>query len=149
MKTIDTDILNSKTLKAFIKGMIVLIGLFAVLYCGIDILVLILGKSLQDKLCTIIFALVSPIIAILTIFFGFFYFVKKLLFKSSGNKHKSSLVRMYDNVGDIIKVYQAVKESLESISTEDGEILQKLLIDIFERHSKKSIEKIPEKKSNP
>jgi ABC-type uncharacterized transport system fused permease/ATPase subunit len=143
------DILNSKAVKAFIKGLLVIIGLFAALYCGIDTLVLIYQKALELKSCTIILALVSPIIAISIVLFGFLYFVKKLLFGSSGNKHVSSLIKIHNNIGQIIKVYNTVAEALESVSEEDVKILQGLLKDIFERNSKKSIEEKQKSNSNP
>jgi len=59
------DILNSKAVKAFIKGSLVLIGLFAVLYCGIVVLVL----RFADKLNCMIFALIIILVSLPIIVF--------------------------------------------------------------------------------
>jgi len=41
------DILNSKSVKGFIKGSLVLIGLFVVLYCGVAILLFSFNKNIE------------------------------------------------------------------------------------------------------
>jgi len=41
------DILNSKSVKGFIKGSLVLIGLFAVLYCGVAVFLLNSGDKIE------------------------------------------------------------------------------------------------------
>ena len=123
-----SEILNSKAVKAFIKGMLVLIGLFAVLYCGIDALILILRKALEDKFCTIIFALVSPIVAFSIVFFGFSCFVKRLLFGSSGNEEVLINRQKMKILSDgFFRIVEAIKPD----SVKDKEALSGLLKDML------------------
>ena len=70
------DILKSKSLKSLIKGSLVILGLFIVLYFGIDILVLLFSKKFEYKLDILIIILASPIVVFLIALFCFFLFVR-------------------------------------------------------------------------
>jgi uncharacterized BrkB/YihY/UPF0761 family membrane protein len=70
------DILNSKSLKRFIKGSFVIIGLFAVLSFGIATLVLYYNDFLIDKAITLILIIAFFILFfLLIIYFSFYYLV--------------------------------------------------------------------------
>jgi len=87
------DILNSKAVKAFIKGLLVIIGLFGVLYCSIATLLLLCGENLGNKGCALIFALTIPLIVLLIFLLVVFCFINKKLCGSS--KYKETLLKMY------------------------------------------------------
>ena len=79
------DILNLKSLKLLIKGSLVIIVSFAVLYCSVVVILLHLEKDIgicKDlgsnvfKLILILVISCIPLIVFFFVFFGFFYFLK-------------------------------------------------------------------------
>jgi len=94
------DILNSKSLKSFIKGSLVLIGLFAVLYCGVVVVLFSFGKNIETikisdckTFALILILTILPLVVFLTIFFKFSCFLKSNN-KSPCNKYEDILHQM-------------------------------------------------------
>jgi len=75
------DVLNSKVLKLFIKGSLVVTGLFVVLYCGVAMLALFSCCKCVKSVCEnnvwpLIAVLVIPLLVFLTVFLKFTCLVK-------------------------------------------------------------------------
>jgi len=115
----NTDTFNSKSVKGFIKGSLVLIGLFAVLYCSVAVLLLLFGNNFGKKECLLIIVLVVPIIVFILVFFRFSYLVKSYyenIFRSSRNKTEENILKEYK-----IKVMSQVCHLLAKVIKPDSE----------------------------
>jgi len=152
----NSDILKSKSLKSlklFIKGSLVLIGLFAVLYCGVAVLILNSGDKLEisknikndndedhengkkiviDKKIIIGKNIENNLcvsILVLTIplivFFIFSCFMKSH-YKSLGIKCNGTLLKMHKKEA-IVEACLMVAKALRDASGENGGVLQNLL----------------------
>ena len=133
------DVPNSKVLKRFVKGSLVIIGLFAVLFCGIAALVLYSTEKFTDN--TFILILVFASLPI-TVFFGFLFFAKsyfKKLFGSLGIKYEEihhkvhKIKKMLRECPlaaktikpDLEKCCEELKKQLEGISEQLSKIEEK------------------------
>ena len=122
MKT--QDVSNSKVLKGFTKGSLVIIGLFVVLYCGIAALVLNSGTDFRDKISTLILILVLASLPII-LFFGFLYFVKsyyKKLFGSLGIKYEE----IHHKVHKLKKMLRACPIAVKAIKPDSEKCCEEL-----------------------
>jgi len=108
------DILKSKSVKGFIKGSLVLIGLFAVLYCGSAVFLL----HFEDKIDYKIFILFL-ILAIIPLIIFFFVFLKISFFVRSYYK---KLYGSSDNEGAYIKIQGLELEKLKEQNHEKHEL---------------------------
>jgi len=89
------QVLNSKSLKGFIKGSFVLIGLFYAISCSvITILVLVYKSNLEYKqLILLLILAILPLIVFLIVFFGFLKLVNRKIYNSLNNKNERSFLR--------------------------------------------------------
>jgi len=115
------DILNSKSLKGFIKGSFVIVGLFVVLSFGFATLVLLFAKNHVNnlfydwKIFLLILVLTNfPIIVFLIVFSSFHCFVKKKLCVSSCNKYERSLLKIHE-IKPLIEVCHMVVKARNMI----------------------------------
>jgi len=112
-----SDVLNSKAVKAFVKGSFVVIGLFAVLYCGAaGLLLLRFGHKLGDKFfCVFIFVLAIPLIAFV-IFLIFFCSLKsycKKLHEGTLDEIKNKIEECLTTENDIRNVLKKDRVALQ------------------------------------
>jgi len=124
-----SDILKSKSLKSLINGSLVILGLFIVLYCGIDILLLLFSKKFEYNLCKLIIFLVSPIIA----FFCFFCAVNKMSYWFKGDKNDNKTFNK-KNTKLIIKVCNIIIKALNKKLVKDDESFKNMIIEILEQY---------------
>jgi len=132
------DILNSKSLKGFIKGSLVLVGLFAVLYCGIFALLLRsdkiidIGKNIENYVIVLIFFLVClPILVFIAVFLRFSCLAKcyyDKIYVSSCNKHEYIICKIREEI-----ICQMNKEKENILETQKNEetLLNKRKIEVM------------------
>jgi len=124
-----SDILKSKSLKSLIKGSLVILGLFIVLYCGIDILLLLFSKKFEYNLCKLIIFLVSPIIAL----FCFFCSVNKMSYWFKGDKNDDKTFNA-KNTKLIINVCNIIIKALNANLVKKDESFKNMIIEILEQY---------------
>jgi len=142
------DILKSKSLKSLIKGSLVILGLFIVLYFGIDILVLLFSKKFEYKLDILIIILASPIVVFLIALFCFFLFVNKMSYWFTGDKNDDTIFNA-NNTKLIVNVCNMIAEVIKSKQIKDKGILQNLIKEMLGKYLNidlKSIENNEESK---
>jgi len=130
METEKIDILKSKSLKEFIKGSFVIIGLFVVLYCCIDMFVIFFGKNFEYNIITLYIILGSPIIVFFIVLFWFFYFINKMTYWFTGNKSDDITFNM-KNINEFIKTLKDLNPNSFKKNDTLKERLQNLLIESF------------------
>jgi len=125
------DILNSKSLKVFIKGTLVLIGLFFALSCGVAALLICFGKNIECNVFALILILIIlPLIIFLTVFLRFSCLVKSYYESSSIKEKEFSLREEFILKKDIIKIIgEMCNTSAKSIKS-DCEKNEKILEEI-------------------
>jgi len=124
-KTEKKDILNSKSLKVFIKSSFVIIGLFVVLSYGVVTLLVLRfcdNPECKVNLLILIFAIIP-----LIVLFGFFCFVNKMSYWFKGNKNDETI-----NIKNINKFFNIFKILKSCFVKKDEELKKKLHNNFFE-----------------
>lgn len=109
------EFFNAKVLKKFIKGSMVLIGLFAVLYYIVVALVLLSGDKFRGSACTLFLVLLIPV----TVFPIFLYLLNNIINESI---IKTNKIEISDEVCNMM-----AKIIIKTDSDKDKEELKKLL----------------------
>jgi len=156
MKTLDKDMLNSKAVKVFIKGLLMLVGLFGFLSYGIVALLLCSGIELDCKI--FVFIIIFPILPIVILSIWFLLFSRyaescnEKINKALANKNNEILLEEQRNREILIKkqitevmgeAYLIVTKAIKPDSEKNIEALQKLLKEMPAMFSKMSLEENP------
>jgi len=148
-----SDIFISKSLIRFAKGSLVVIGLFAILYCVVAAFVIRFNYKLDINflllvsLPLIVFFLVS-LITLLIIFFRFYTLMelhdKELVNLPDNNTHNAEIHKynqridvMKEIIEEYLKIARAIKHNS---SVDDKEILKGVLVELLEKVFRKSSE---------
>jgi len=137
------DILNSKILKAFTKGSLVVTGLFFVLYFGIIALVLFYCSKCSNNVCeSKVWLLIVVLVVPLLVFFIFACLVKLYYEKLYGSNNKEEgaflTMRKIEVVSEVCLILaKAIKPDLEK----NTEALPTLLKEMIDRLLNMSSEK--------
>jgi len=121
METEKIDFFNSKSLKVFIKGSLVIIGLFVILYCCVAVLLLYFGNNLNNNAFILILILAIPLI----IFLVFLYFANSYC-GFFGIKCNGTLLKTHKKEA-ITEACFLVAKTLKLDSGKNKEALQNLL----------------------
>ena len=136
------DVTNSKVLKGFVKGSLVIIGLFIVLSCGVASLVLLYKYCPVDivfKLISIlaVFILIFLLIVLLIVLLSFCCLTElqyKKLLESSCTKYENIFRKMAEMSKENLEVANDIKRdsgiyrrALQNQLKEIKEILERLL----------------------
>jgi len=143
MKTLDKDILDTKAVKVFIRGLLLIVGLFGGLSYGIVALLLCSGNELDCKIFMFIIILpILPIVVLLVWFLLFSYLPKKKSNESSDDKNKENPFRekTLEMIGNTLSL---IAKAIKPDSEKNIEVLQKLLKEMPELFSRMSPEENP------
>jgi len=139
MKTLSKDILDSKAVKIFIRGLLVIIGLFGFLSYVIAALLLYSGMDFDCKV--FLFILILPILPIVVLLLWFFLFANKKPNESASDiEDNSSKKQMLEVMGN---TFNLIARAIKPDSEKTIEVLQKLLIEMPEMLSKIRLEDNP------
>jgi len=125
------DVLNSKSVKGFIKGSLVLIGLFAVLYCGVAALLICSDRNIGfNTFALILILIILPLIIFLTVFLRFSCLVKSYYNSSKINKEdfcfKEENIIKRDKIKIIGETCTTIAKSIKPDYDKNVEALQKI-----------------------
>jgi len=134
-KTEKKDILNSKSLKVFIKNSLFIIGLFVVLYCGNVALLLHFGKNFGYDFYKMGIILGSPIIVLILILINFSCFVKKMSYWFTGNKKDEEI--NLNNINEILNTLNILKSNFVKEEEPIKKNLQNKFFELLNRYIKK------------
>ena len=133
------DTLNSKVLRRWTNGSLVIIGLFAVLFCGFAVLVLRSGDDPQNKIFASILVgipLISFLIIFLIVFFRFSCFVElnyMKLFRSLDIKYKWPVHKMHKHkIKEILEAGSTLVKVIKHDSGKNIEVSYHIIIEILE-----------------
>ena len=129
------DILNSKSLKLFIKSSLVIIGIFVVLYCGNVALLLHFGKNFEYDFYKMVIILGSPIIFFIFILIGFSCLINKMSYWFTGNK-KDDEINM-KNINEILNTFNILKSNFVKEEEPIKKNLQNKFFELFNKYIKK------------
>jgi len=126
------DIIYSKSLKSFIKGSLVLIGLFAVLYCGVAALLICFNKNIECNVFALILILiVLPLIIFLTVFLRFSCLVKyyyEKIYIPSCNKHEDIICKIKEETA---RQMNKANENILETQKNEANLLNKRKIEVL------------------
>jgi len=132
------DILNSKSLKVFIKRSILIIGLFVVLYCSIDTLVLLFGKNFGYDLNKMIIILVSPIIVFLIVLICFLCLINKMSYWFTGNKNDDIIF----DTKKLDELINTIEKLLNTNSLKNNDTIKEKMLNLLIKSTGKYFNKI-------
>jgi len=118
---------NEKSLKGFIKGSLVIAGLYFVLSYGV--ITLLVSKDINNLDCKVFSLIIIFAILPLIVFFGLSFLVKSF-YRSLCNKYEVPLLKIHKKEA-IVEACLMVAKALKLDSGKDGNALQNLLKELL------------------